>query len=157
MNIINLIENSFYIGRLVTLERMVDPDTLIGSIDIGYGVRYHAPKGIRLNGVDGPELHSTNLKEVKAAGIVTSEIKDRISYLLKSGQIWIVSKKWDMYGRVLADLLFKDPETPEIKNLNESFIQEGILRAYDGKKARTPWTDQELDVLIEKYKLKALF
>lgn len=157
MDLTNLIVNSFYVGKLATLEKMIDPDTLIGSIDIGYGVRYHAPKGIRLNGVDGPELHSTNLKEVKAAGIITTEIKDRISYLLKVGQIWVVSKKWDMYGRVLADLVFRDPNTTVIKNLNQAFIEEGILKAYDGKKARVPWTDQELDVLIDKYKLKSLF
>ena len=156
MDIANLIVNSFYIGRLVTLERMVDPDTLIGSIDIGYGVRYHAPKGIRLNSVDGPELHSSNLKEAKAAGIVTTEIKDRINHLLKAGQIWVVSKKWDMYGRVLADLMFKDPNNT-IKSLNQLFIDEGLLRSYDGKKARSPWTEQELDTLIEKYKLKSLF
>lgn len=157
MDLTSLIVNSFYVGRLVTLERMVDPDTLIGSIDIGYGVRYHAPKGIRLNGVDGPELHSSNLKEVKAAGIVTTEIKERLEHLLKTGQVWVVSKKWDMYGRVLADLVFKDPTTSAIKNLNQTFTEEGMLKSYDGKKARVPWTDEELDALIEKYKLKALF
>jgi endonuclease YncB( thermonuclease family) len=156
MDLNTLVINSFYVGKLASLERMVDPDTLIGSIDIGYGVRYHAPKGIRLLGVDGPEIHSTDLKEVKAAGIVTIEIEDRIKYLLKVGQIWVVSKKWDMYGRVLADLIFKDPNNT-IKSLNQTFIDEGLLRAYDGKKARAPWTEQELDTLIEKYKLKALF
>jgi len=157
MDLDTLIVNSFYIGKLASIERMIDPDTLRGTIDIGYGVRYDAPKGIRLTGVDGPEIRSSNLKEVKAAGIVTIEIEDRIKYLLKVGQIWVVSRKWDMYGRVLADLIFKDPNNTTIKSLNQTFIDEGLLRAYDGKRARQSWTDQELDILIEKYKLKALF
>jgi endonuclease YncB( thermonuclease family) len=157
MDVNELIVNSFYVGKLATLDRVVDPDTIVGSIDIGYGVRYHAPKGIRLLGVDGPEKSSLNLKEVKACGLITSEIQDRLRYLLKVGQIWIVSKKWDMYGRVLGDLIFKDPNNTTIKSLNQQFIADGLLRAYDGKKAREPWTDEALDVIIEKFKLSALF
>jgi endonuclease YncB( thermonuclease family) len=153
MNLDELIVNSFYVGKLATLDRVVDPDTIVGSIDVGYGVRYCPPKGIRLLGVDGPEKSSLNLKEVKACGIVTMQLQDKLKYLMKVGQIWIVSKKWDMYGRVLADIMFKDPNNTTIKSLNEQFIHDGLLRAYDGKTARKPWSDAELDAIIERFKL----
>jgi endonuclease YncB( thermonuclease family) len=156
MDFKDLVLKKFFIGRLASLDRMVDPDTLMGSIDVGFAMRYNPPKGIRLLGVDGPEMHSIDPKEKRAAGIVTIQIEDNLKYLLKVGQVWLVSKKWDMYGRVLADLYFKDPNDKDFTNLNDKYIKDGLLKFYDGKSARTGWTDDELDYVIEKYKLPGL-
>jgi endonuclease YncB( thermonuclease family) len=156
MDFKDLVLKKFFIGRLASLDRMVDPDTLMGSIDVGFAMRYNPPKGIRLLGVDGPEMHSIDPKEKRAAGIVTIQIEDNLKYLLKVGQVWLVSKKWDMYGRVLADLYFKDPNDKDFTNLNDKYIKDGLLKFYDGKSARTGWTDDELDDVIEKYKLPGL-
>jgi endonuclease YncB( thermonuclease family) len=156
MDFKELVLKKFFIGRLASIERMIDPDTFVGSIDVGFAMRYNPPKGIRLLGVDGPEMHSMDVKEKRAAGIITIQIEDNLKYLLKVGQVWLVSKKWDMYGRVLADLYFKDPNNVDFTHLNNKYIKDGLLRAYDGKSARTGWTEQELDAVIEKYKLPSL-
>ena len=156
MDFKDLVSKKFFIGRLASLDRMIDPDTLMGSIDVGFAMRYNPPKGIRLLGVDGPEMRSIDPKEKRAAGIVTIQIEDNLKYLLKVGQVWLVSKKWDMYGRVLADLYFKDPNDKDFINLNDKYIKDGLLKFYDGTSASTGWTDSQLQTVIDKFKLPGL-
>lgn len=156
MDLKELVIKKFFVSRLASLDRMVDPDTFMGTIDVGFGMRYCPPKGLRLLGVDGPEIHSIDVKEVKAAGIVTMHIEDNLKYLLKVGQVWVVSKKWDMYGRVLADIYFKDPNNKDFTHLNSKYITDGLLRFYDGKSARQGWTEEELDTVIQKFKLSGI-
>lgn len=150
MHIEDLITNSCYLCRVSHIKKVVDPDTVHCSIDVGFNIDYSPPKGVRLYGVDGPELHSNNSLEVTAAKLVTNKLDLLLWKYLQDEDLWILSRSLDMYGRPLCEFISKKDNN--FTNINELMISDGVLRSYDGKKARTPWTDDELNKIISKLK-----
>ena len=103
------------------LERVVDGDTLVCSIDLGYNVFLHKQK-VRLAGIDTPESRTRNLEE-KALGKKASA---RLSELCV-GSFKIQSFGKGKYGRILAI-----PYTEDGKDICQMLIKEGHAVEYHG-------------------------
>ena len=113
-----------------------DGDTIDGIMAIG---KQPVKIAIRLAGIDTPEIRAGKGKfEIeKKAGLLA---KERLKALLKDGQIQIVIHEWDKYGgRIVADVI-----TAEGHSAAAILIKEGYGKPYDGKKAKEPWTFEEL-------------
>ena len=82
-----------------TVERVVDGDTLVVKIDLGFDMEVRQYP--RLRGLDCAELDSTEGKRAKA--FVVKE-------LAKVSHITLVSSKSDKYDRYLADIFYGDQE-----------------------------------------------
>lgn len=99
----------------VYISKVVDGDSCVGDIDLGFGIKTSNTK-IRLDGIDTAEMKSkdTVLKE-KA-----SEAKELLKSLIENKTVYIKSKGIDKYGRSLALIYTLDGIccNEELKNKN---------------------------------------
>jgi micrococcal nuclease len=105
-----------------TLDRVIDGDTVDLVIDLGFDITIK--QTVRLNGINTPELHSTNPTEKAAA----EKAKARLNELL-TGQPLIVNTKKDSrekYGRLLAEIFINNT------SVNQQMLTEGLGVAYSG-------------------------
>lgn len=108
------------LGKVI---RVHDPDTI--TVIFEYNGNLYK-KNLRLNGVDAPELHSTNKKEAdlcKAGQKVLADLTLNQIIKIKMG-------KFDKYGRILSSIFTYDTEIDIIRIL----IDGGFVRLYDGGK-----------------------
>lgn len=103
-----------YPARLV---RVVDADTLVLSIDLGFHIRKQ--DFVRLYGVNAPEIFGANASEAgKAAKQFVTE------WLANATTLAIRSNKYDereKYGRILATI----HKGGEVESLNDALVREG--------------------------------
>lgn len=81
------------------LERVLDGDTILGVLDLGFDIWYRTP--IRLARINAPELKGAT----KAAGLAAS---DYLEALLAKGPLTVrtqFKREKDKYGRVLGTIL----------------------------------------------------
>jgi micrococcal nuclease len=123
------------------LIRIVDGDTIMVEVDLGFDISVKI--GVRLLGIDTPEINSSYGLEQKAAH--KSELY--LSQLLQDEELMIRTKKDDMYGRYLCIVYVKS--THEDININNLMLNHGLGKKYDGGR-RKPWTDEELNKIINK-------
>lgn len=126
--------------------RVVDGDTVEVTLDLGYKL-YHKTK-IRLEKIDAPELHSSNPEEREAAKNVSKILNDMLALSMTSGALYFDCTEYDSddrYGRILGNLY----DTYTKRSIPKTLIQNGIVRFYDGKSARKPWTNEELKKITE--------
>tara|TARA_R110000868_G_scaffold13711_1_gene63528 strand:- start:5656 stop:5997 length:342 start_codon:yes stop_codon:yes gene_type:complete len=101
---------------------------------------------VRLDGIDAPELHSDNKLEVKAADRVASVVSSILWKDLNLGEHSVtveIEEKHDARGRLLGDIIVGVGFS-----LTNVLLGLKIVRAYDGKKARTAWDDKQLEEII---------
>lgn len=136
----------------VVVTKVKDGDTIVGTISLGCGSYFKPWGGIRLNGVNTPEIHDKDpalQKRAKAA-------MDFVAGRLKPGaddapEIKVVTYKadadnvLDKYGRLLADVFYLPPAPPKTKkkaapapeptwrNLNKELIEAGHAKPYSGE------------------------
>lgn len=91
------------------IERVVDGDTIIAQVDLGFGVTTR--QYLRFRGIDSPELDTARGKQAKH--FVESELKS-VLYVI------ITSTKSDKYDRYLADIFY-------IKTGKEQFLNNQLL------------------------------
>jgi len=122
---------SCYNFRVVSIDKVLDGDTIDVTIDLGFDL--YKKERVRIAGVDTPEKRTRDLEE-KALGIdatnwmkgtLTDTVENSVNELtirteLKGG----VGK----YGRLLGWLYVGDSDL----SLNEQMITEGYAHAYDG-------------------------
>lgn len=87
-----------------TMRRIVDGDTFVADLDLGWGVwRLEvagAPSRIRILGVDTPERTSFD-EWLRAADLLAS--------LIPVGtRVWVESQKLDSFGRALCNVYLED-------------------------------------------------
>ena len=99
-----------------SVERVVDGDTIIAKIDLGFGNQCR--EYLRFRGIDAPEIDTPEGK--KARGFVVGE-------LAKGDYVILTSTKADKYGRYLADV-FYGSEDGEF--LNQKLLDEGLALHY---------------------------
>ena len=121
---------SCYNFRVVSIDKVVDGDTIDVTIDLGFDL--FKKERVRVAGVDTPEKRTRNLEE-KALGLdATAWIKDHLEGAIDGDDDLIIRTELDggvgKYGRLLGWLYIGDATV----SLNEQMIDEGYAWAYDG-------------------------
>jgi micrococcal nuclease len=107
-----------YVYRHVTVERVIDGDTVILSVDMGNKITWR--DSFRLMGIDTPERGQPGY----------TEACDHLAGLLASGLSKIETFKPDKFGRWLA-ALHVDADGGEL-NVNTLMVVAGHAREYFG-------------------------
>ena len=123
---------SCYNFRVVSIDKVLDGDTIDVTIDLGFDL--FKKERVRIAGVDTPEKRTRNLEE-KALGIDATEwLKDKLEGAINGDDDLIIRTELDggvgKYGRLLGWLYIGDATV----SLNEKMIDEGYAWAYDGGK-----------------------
>tara|TARA_R110000851_G_scaffold304555_1_gene462427 strand:- start:137 stop:517 length:381 start_codon:yes stop_codon:yes gene_type:complete len=119
----------FYKADLI---RVIDGDTLVAMLDLGFECRYEAK--IRFAGVNAPESRTRDLREKALAKVAT----DRVIELLSGSELQVLSFGKGKFGRVLGvPYYIPDGKIKKI-NLCEQLVSEGLCREYSGGK-RKAW------------------
>ena len=106
------------------VRRVVDGDTVILDIDLGFDVVLSNQK-VRLYGVDTPECRTRDLEE-KEAGLLA---KDKLCFFLHKGDRVTVRTKLDKgkFGRILGTIV------AEGVNVNEFLVENHYAVVYRGQ------------------------
>ena len=107
---------------LATIHNVVDGDTVDATVDLGFKIYFDMR--LRLNGIDAPELNSSDVVVREAAKVT----KARLVELVLDKTILLETFKVDKYGRYLADLYVDG------KKVNDMLIEEGMAVPYFGGK-----------------------
>ena len=123
---------SCYNFRVISIDKVVDGDTIDVTIDLGFDL--YKKERVRIAGVDTPEKRTRNLEE-KALGLdATAWIKDKLEGAINGSDDLIIRTELDggigKYGRLLGWCYIGDSSV----SLNERMIDEGYAWAYDGGK-----------------------
>ena len=123
---------SCYNFRVVSIDKVVDGDTIDVTIDLGFDLS--KKERVRVAGIDTPEKRTRNLEE-KALGLdATAWIKEHLEGAINGDDDLIIRTELDggvgKYGRLLGWLYIGDA----VVSLNEKMIDEGYAWAYDGGK-----------------------
>ena len=121
---------SCYNFRVVSVDKVLDGDTIDVTIDLGFDL--FKKERVRIAGVDTPEKRTRNLEE-KALGIDATEwLKDKLEGAINGDDDLIIRTELDggvgKYGRLLGWCYIGDA----IVSLNEQMIDQGYAWAYDG-------------------------
>ena len=121
---------SCYNFRVVSIDKVLDGDTIDVTIDLGFDL--FKKERVRIAGVDTPEKRTRNLEE-KALGIDATEwLKDKLEGAINGDDDLIIRTELDggvgKYGRLLGWCYIGDA----IVSLNEQMIDQGYAWAYDG-------------------------
>jgi|TARA_R100001594_G_scaffold27919_3_gene52954 micrococcal nuclease len=110
----------------VTIDRVVDGDTLDVMIDLGFNT--HIKRRIRMYGINAPESRTRDLEE-KARGLAS---KERLIEMLDEDNIVMKSHGKGKFGRVLGELFVKKEN--EYISVNDLLVKEGFAKEYFGGK-----------------------
>lgn len=110
--------------------RIIDGDTLVVNIDLGFDVWIHN-EVIRLNGIDTPEVQTTDPVEKFFGTLAKNRVKEYLDNDGAAGAVTLVSKtfKKEKYGRVTADLKVQG----QIRSLCAALVGEGYAVPYHGQ------------------------
>jgi micrococcal nuclease len=112
-----------------TVVRVIDGDTIVCDIDLGFDT-WIRNEHVRLLGINTPEVRTRDLIE-KEAGL---EAKMYVEKFLKLHDNKVVLEtaydSGGKYGRTLAKVWVSDFDTDVMVNLNEKLLDEGLAIAY---------------------------
>ena len=110
--------------------RIIDGDTLVVNIDLGFDVWIHN-EVVRLNGIDAPEVRTADPVEKLFGTLARNRIKEYLDNDGAGGAVTLVSKtfKKEKYGRITADLKVQG----QIRSLCATLIGEGYAVPYHGQ------------------------
>ena len=121
---------SCYNFRVVSVDKVLDGDTIDVTIDLGFDL--YKKERVRIAGVDTPEKRTRDLEE-KALGIdATNWMKEHLEETINGDDELIIRTELKggvgKYGRLLGWLYVGDVDV----SLNEQMITEGYAWEYDG-------------------------
>ena len=121
---------SCYNFRVVSVDKVLDGDTIDVTIDLGFDL--YKKERVRIAGVDTPEKRTRDLEE-KALGIdATNWMKGKLEDTINGDDELIIRTELKggvgKYGRLLGWLYIGDDNV----SLNEQMIGEGYAWPYDG-------------------------
>lgn len=122
----------------VKVTEVIDGDT----IEIVWLHRSKVPTRIRVrvNGVDTPETRTKDIRE-KQAGL---KVKELVEEWIGTNQTEAIFYDWDKFGfRMVGDLLIHG------MLLSEFLLNNCYAHSYNGKTKKTPFTEDELEYIIE--------
>ena len=125
---------SCYNFRVVSVDKVLDGDTIDVTIDLGFDL--YKKERVRIAGVDTPEKRTRDLEE-KALGIdATNWMKEHLEETINGDDELIIRTELKggvgKYGRLLGWLYVGD----DVVSLNEQMITEGYAWEYDGVQNR---------------------
>ena len=105
------------------VRRVIDGDTAEIAIDLGFFI--FRVESVRLNGIDAPEIHSSDQVERGFA----DKARTALAALLPVGATILLRtiKDKEKYGRYLADIV-----TADNRNVSAALLATGLAIAYDG-------------------------
>lgn len=103
-----------------TVERVVDGDTFVAVVDLGYDVMTRAR--IRLAGVDTPELKGGS-EEERAKAV---EARDFVAGRILGRRVMIRAMKKDSFGRYVSLVWYGEGRT----NLSDELLRRGLAVKY---------------------------
>ena len=121
---------SCYNFRVVSVDKVLDGDTIDVTIDLGFDL--YKKERVRIAGVDTPEKRTRDLEE-KVLGIdATNWMKGKLEDTINGEDELIIRTELKggvgKYGRLLGWLYVGD----DVVSLNEQMITEGYAWEYDG-------------------------
>ena len=121
---------SCYNFRVVSIDRVVDGDTIDVTIDLGFDL--YKSERVRVAGIDTPEKRTRDLEE-KALGIdATNYLKKKLEETIEGEEELTIRTElkggMGKYGRLLGWLYIGE----DTVSLNEKMIIQGYAWAYDG-------------------------
>ena len=121
---------SCYNFRVVSIDRVLDGDTIDVTIDLGFDL--FKKERVRIAGVDTPEKRTRDLEE-KALGIdATNWLKEKLADAIAGDDELTIRTELSggigKYGRLLGWLYIGDGDV----SLNEEMIKLGYAWEYDG-------------------------
>ena len=121
---------SCYNFRVVSVDKVLDGDTIDVTIDLGFDL--YKKERVRIAGVDTPEKRTRDLEE-KALGIdATNWMKEHLEETINGDDELIIRTELKggvgKYGRLLGWLYVGD----DVVSLNEQMITEGYAWEDDG-------------------------
>ena len=121
---------SCYNFRVVSIDRVVDGDTIDVSIDLGFDLI--KKERVRIAGIDTPEKRTRDLEE-KALGLdATNWMKKNLEDTIAGDDELTIRTElvggMGKYGRLLGWLYVGESDV----SLNEIMIEQGYAWAYDG-------------------------
>ena len=123
---------SCYNFRVISIDKVVDGDTIDVTIDLGFDL--YKKERVRIAGIDTPEKRTRNLEEKELGIDATNWLKQRLEGAVAGDDDLIIRTELDggvgKYGRLLGWLYIGDATV----SLNEKMIDEGYAWAYDGGK-----------------------
>jgi micrococcal nuclease len=125
VGIIPLVEETSVYTYNATVNRVVDGDTVVLTVDLGF--RISTTITFRLLGIDTPELVGSE----RADGLSAKTALEQILATAASGIVLIRSElplKTDKYGRWLATI-WLDPGDGLLVNVNEEMVNLGLATA----------------------------
>ena len=121
---------SCYNFRVISIDRVVDGDTIDVTIDLGFDL--YKKERVRVAGVDTPEKRTRDLEEKELGIDATNWLKDKLEGAIDGDDDLVIRTElvggMGKYGRLLGWLYIGDAEL----SLNEQMITEGYAWAYDG-------------------------
>ncbi len=113
----------------ITLDRVVDGDTIDAHIDLGFDIT--TKKRIRFAGINTPECRTRDIEE-KQKGLAA---KARLIEILESAkEIHLDSHGVGKFGRVLGQLHVDSEHSISMVDVNQLLIDEGHAVEYHGGK-----------------------
>ena len=121
---------SCYNFRVVSIDKVLDGDTIDVTIDLGFDL--YKKERVRIAGVDTPEKRTRNLEEKELGIDATNWLKKELEDVFAGDDELIVRTELHggvgKYGRLLGWLYVGDEQV----SLNEQMITQGYAHAYDG-------------------------
>ena len=121
---------SCYNFRVVSIDKVLDGDTIDVTIDLGFDL--FKKERVRIAGVDTPEKRTRNLEEKELGIDATNWLKDRLESTIEGDDELLIRTELvggvGKYGRLLGWLYVGDATV----SLNEQMITEGYAWEYDG-------------------------
>ena len=126
---------SCYNFRVISIDRVVDGDTIDVTIDLGFDL--YKKERVRVAGIDSPEKRTRNLEE-KALGIDASVwLQEQLQGAIEGEEDLVIRTEIvggvGKYGRLLGWLYIGDSAF----SINEKMVQEGYAWEYDGDTKHT--------------------
>ena len=121
---------SCYNFRVVSIDKVLDGDTIDVTIDLGFDL--YKKERVRIAGVDTPEKRTRDLEEKELGIHATDWMKDKLTETIKGDEELTIRTELKggvgKYGRLLGWLYIGDANV----SLNEQMITEGYAWEYDG-------------------------
>ena len=133
---------------LANVIRVVDGDTLVVDIDLGFDM-WVRNQSIRLEGIDTPEVRTKDIKEKLAGDLAKLRVEELIGG--KPVIVKTVKDKTEKFGRMFGIIL----NSNEV-NINQTLLDERLAVKYDGqsKDLVLDAQNKNIEYLIQEGKIK---